>query len=73
MMELAGQDGVESVVVDMCAFGMRVGRGKVQGPAMKSTRILSNSQEVLKRVNRKCPNKGPDKSQHHVHVLLEQG
>ena len=57
MMELAGQDGVDSVVVDMCAFGMEVDRGKVQGPAMKSTRTFSNSQEVLKRVRRECPNK----------------
>ena len=73
MTEVMSQLGVEAVVVDTCAFGMRVDSGKVQGPAMKSNRILSNLAGVLKRVEKKCPNKGPDETQHHVHVQLEQG
>ena len=59
MTELMGQPGVDTVVVDMCAFGMRVDSGKVQGPAMKSTRIASNSAEVLKGSRENAPTKDP--------------
>ena len=57
----------------MCALGMRVDSGKLQGPARKRTKILSNSVQVLKRVEVSCPNLSPDKAKHHVHVPLESG
>lgn len=66
-------EGVDTAVVDMCAYGMRVDTGKVQGPAKKRTRIMSNSKEVLKRIAIRCPNKQEDTTKHHVHVKLESG
>ena len=56
-----------------CAYGMRVDTGAVQGPARKRTKIMSNSNEVIKRIAVKCPNTEPDVSKHHVHVPLESG
>ena len=52
---------------------MRVDTGKVQGPAKKRTRIMSNSKEVLKRIAIRCPNEQDDTTKHHVHVKLESG
>ena len=72
-MRIAAMEGVETVSVDMCAYGMRVGTGAVQGPTRKRTNIMSNSNEVIKRIAVKCPNTGPDVSKHHVHVPLESG
>ena len=73
MKEILAMEGVDTAVVDMCAYGMRVDTGKVQGPARKRTRIMSNSKEVLKRIAITCPNELEDKSKHHVHVRLESG
>ena len=73
VVEMASLEGVDIATVDMCALGMRVDTGKLQGPARKRTRILSNSREVLKRVAVSCPNLGEDRSAHHVHVPLESG
>ena len=39
----------------------------------KRTKIMGNSNEVLKRIAVKCPDASPDESQNHVHVPLEQG
>ena len=52
---------------------MRIDTGPLQGPARKRTKVLSNSYEVLKRVEARCPNSLADKSLHHQHVPLEQG
>ena len=60
-------------VADMCVMGMRADTGDLQGPARKVTKILSNSQEVLKRVAVSCPYKRPNTSKHHFHVPLESG
>ena len=58
---------------DMCAYGMRVDTGVVQAPACKRTEIMSNLNEVIKRIPVRCPNFEPDVSKHHVHVRLESG
>ena len=73
VVKMAAKEEVNIVVVDMCAYGMRVDTGPVQGPARKRTKIMSNSYEVLKRIEAKCPNSSPDASKHHVHVPLESG
>ena len=73
VMKVASIPGAETAVVDMCAYGMRVDTGPVQGPARKRTRIMSNSHEVIKRIARTCPNESREESKHHVHVPLEQG
>ena len=65
-------DGVGVAVVDMCACDMRVDTGPSQGPARKTTEIMSNSKEVLKRAI-SCPKLGDDQELHHVHVPLESG
>ena len=63
-------EGVETASVDMCAYGMRVDTGAIQGPARKRTKTMSNSNEVIKRIAVKCPNFEQDESKHHVHVPL---
>ena len=73
VVELACHREVGLVTVDMCCHGMVVDTGPLQGPARKRTKVLSNSQEVLKRVEAHCLNGLPDKSFHHVHVPLESG
>ena len=64
-------DQVGTVNVDMCCFGMTATKEGKEGPVRKRTRIISNSQEVLKRVDRTCPNRGG--VQVHEHVVLEGG
>ena len=71
VVELASHCEVGLATVDMCCHGMVVDTGPLQGPARKRTKVLSNSQEVLKRVEAHCPNGLRDKSLHHVHVPLE--
>ena len=73
LVRLAAMDGVGVASIDMCDYGMRVDTVPVQGQARKRTKIVSNSNKVLKRIAVKCPNAGPHESQHHVHVPLEQG
>ena len=73
VVELACHCEVGQTIVDMCCHGMVVDTGPLQGPARKRTKMLSNSQEVLKRVEAHCPNGLPDKSLHHVHVPLKSG
>ena len=50
-------DGVQVIIVDMCAFGMTAtdsdGR---EGPVKKTTRIVTNSPELAAVINRRCPN-----------------
>ena len=66
-------DGVGVAVADMCAYGMPVDTGPVQGPARKMAKIMSNSDEVFKCVAISCPNLGDDQELHHFHVPLESG
>ena len=44
--------GVGMVRTDMCAFGMMSRDEQGEAPALKPTRILSNSREILKRVQK---------------------
>ena len=41
--------GVDTTVCDMCAYGLKVEDARGVAPAEKSTKLMSNSPEVLKR------------------------
>ena len=66
--------GVETVHIDMCAFGMtEVDDDGIRRPVQKGTRLLTNSPEVAIRVAKRCTNRSTDKEQHHRHCKLEGG
>ena len=46
--ELLSREGVDTVVVDMCSYGLTSVADGVEGPARKRTKIMSNSVEVLR-------------------------
>ena len=62
---------VGSVICHMCAFGMTSEDKKGRGLVQKATRIMSSSEEILKRLDVKCSNKNGNEKHRHVH--LEQG
>lgn len=72
MVELGAERGVGIVTFDMCCFGMVAKKDGEEGPVQKTTKLMSNSQEVMKRVNRRCPNIGGE-GEKHQHVVLENG
>ena len=57
---------------DMCRFDMKATKDGKEYPVQKSTRVASNSREVLKRLDRRCPNKGGP-GERHEHAQLEGG
>ena len=48
---------VETAGCDTCAYGMKVGCGEGEAYARKSTRLMSNAPEVLKRLRKTCSNR----------------
>ena len=66
MVSFMMKPGVDSVEMDMCAFGMTSSDEQGIGLAKKPTRIMSSSAEVLKRIDRTCCGG-------HRHVLLLSG
>ena len=58
------ENGIESVVTNMCSFGMTAIDEHGEGFVSKPTRILSSSGEVLKRIRRPCT-----KDHRHVHLI----
>ena len=71
--QLLSMESVDIVLVDMCSYGLTSIADGVEGPARKRTNIMSNSIEVLRKVERSCPNTLSDKSAHHRHIPLDQG
>ena len=72
--QLVMAPGVDMVTMDMCAFGMMSEDEIGKAPAKKTTRLLSNSPEILKRVNKRCANGDPNREhEHHRHVSLVSG
>ena len=53
----ASKSDVETAVCDMCAYGMKVRDGEGEAYARKSTRLMSNAPEVLKRLRKTCSNR----------------
>ena len=72
MIELVMMTGVDVTTFDMCCFGMVATQDGEEGPVRKRTKLASNSKEIHKRVNRKCPN-DTGEGERHVHVVLEGG
>ena len=72
MIELAMMPGVDITTFDMCCFGMMATQDGMEGPVRKRTKVASNSREVHKRMNKKCPN-DTGEGERHVHVVLEGG
>ena len=66
--------GVQVVTIDLCRFGMMAkdDDGKMK-PVQKPTRIMTNAPEIVKRVNRRCPNRVPGCGNKHDHTLLVGG
>ena len=54
VLEMLLKEDVDLVEVDMCDFGMKSVDDKGEGLVRKRTKILTNSQEVAKRVARRC-------------------
>ena len=63
MRELQDMSGVDSVVADLCMFGLKVSE---KGVSRKPTKFLSNCPEVLELLNVRCDHS-------HAHVPLEHG
>ena len=59
MVKVAALGGVGAAMVDMCMYGLRVKAGDAEGLARKTTRLLSNSTEVIKRMQVRCVNLDP--------------
>ena len=57
VVELAAREGVEMTVCDMCAYGMMIEDDQGEALVEKSTKFLTNSPEVCKRISRRCTNK----------------
>ena len=66
VLEMLLTDDVNLVQVDMCDLGMMSSDGEGEGLVRKRTKILTNSDEVAKRLSRKC-------SKDHGHVNLIGG
>ena len=75
MVRVAALPGVGAATVDMCMYGLRVKDGDTEGLARKSTRLMSNSHEVIKRMESRCVNLDPATSSidRHVHIPLVSG
>ena len=66
LVRLRETEGVESVVVHMCQFGLTASDGDGPGLAKKPTRILTNMKCLAEMINRKCQGG-------HRHVNLMDG
>ena len=74
VMEVLAMQGVDTTVCDMCAYGLKVEDARGVAPAEKSTKLMSNSPEVLKRCSRRCTNKTVSQTEgHHRHADLTCG
>ena len=73
MIELTMNPAVGMIELDMCAFGMTSQDEAGEGLVKKTTRILSTSEEVLRRLSKRCENSGRSDEEKHRHVHLIQG
>ena len=56
---MAAKEDTDIVRMDMCAFGMSAEKDGVKMPVQKPTQLMSNSPELVRRLDRRCPNR-PD-------------
>ena len=64
LIRLRETDGVDSVVVHMCSFGLGSWDKQGWGLAMKPTRILTNMPSIASSLNRRCTG-----DHRHVHLM----
>ena len=62
--ELMRDDRVVRVRTDMCAFGMKSSDEQGEGPVLKPTGFMTNSMEVAKALDKRCPG-----CPRHVHLM----
>ena len=60
---------VGSTIVHMCAFGMTASDKMGTAPVKKPTRLMSSSEEVLKRMDKRCSNEAGQAQHRHVHLV----
>jgi hypothetical protein len=71
MNKVLGMKGVDTVVGDMCSFGMTsVNNEGEEHPVLKPTRWASNSPQILKRMAVRCTNRGARSTDRHQHTEL---
>ena len=64
ILELAANDEVDIATCDMCAYGMRIRDGDGEALVRKTTKLMSNSPEILKRCSKRCTNSELGSSAH---------
>ncbi len=64
IVKLMGEFEVDTEICDMCAYGMKITDQHGEALAEKKTRVMSNSAEVLKRLNKKCSNRNGHETKH---------
>ena len=70
MVAFCAKPEVQSVRVDMCAFGLSATDKEGTGLVEKATRIMSNADAVLERIERRCSNAAGTQAKHrHVHLI----
>ena len=60
---------VGSTVLHMCAFGMTATDEQGEAPVHKATRVMSSSEEILKRLDIRCSNELGGERHRHVHLV----
>ena len=64
VIDIMMQPEVDSTVLHMCAFGMKATDGEGTALVKKPTRIMSSSEEVMKRISRRCSNENGECCKH---------
>ena len=66
--QVMNEEGVDTIVMDQCQLGQKAEDGS---PIRKPTKWMSNSQEVLKTLSRRCQGRGGECSLGGVHKICE--
>ena len=64
MMELALRPGVDRIIVDMCAFGLKSTDEEGEGLVEKTTALLTNCPGLVETMSRRC-----EGGHRHVHLI----
>ena len=65
--------GVRTVRGNMCAQGMFIRDSQGLALALKATGWCSNSEHILRELNKQCSNNSKPEHQHHRHACLQNG
>ena len=64
VIEVAMMESVEIITIDMCAFGMKYIDSQGESLVKKPTKIMCNSEEILKRLEKRC-----DRTHQHMQMI----